>query len=160
MLYKYRPFPVYSRHMRPSIVHQEKSRTHCISVGSDGRSKDFLLIPNGSQPLSLHEYASLEHHWPTTKLVVLNIVTGNKVCHSFSSWSVRVNLLWSVISTIHEWCTWQFWFSTLNASWAPAPQSIENPQSPSWSLFLIVRSEIFTLSNAKLDEGQLSLLPL
>ncbi|XP_067226565.1 adenosine receptor A1-like [Chanodichthys erythropterus] len=47
---KHIELPAYSRHMRPGIVmHQEERRTHCTSVGSDNGSKDFILIPNGSQ---------------------------------------------------------------------------------------------------------------
>ncbi len=45
--------PTYSRNMRQGIiVHQEEPRTHCISVGSDKGSKDFIPIPNGSQGLA------------------------------------------------------------------------------------------------------------
>ncbi|KAI9536432.1 hypothetical protein NQZ68_033691 [Dissostichus eleginoides] len=36
--------------MRPGlVVHQEEPWTHCTSAGSDIGSKDFILIPNGSQ---------------------------------------------------------------------------------------------------------------
>ena len=73
--------------MRPGIVvHQEEPRTYCTSVGSDHGFKDFIPIPNGSQTAvlqpvevcsSLHGYASPDHHWPTTKPVMLNDVAGS-----------------------------------------------------------------------------------
>lgn len=39
-------YSTYSRYMRPVIaMHQEKPRTHCTSIRSDGGSKDFIPIP-------------------------------------------------------------------------------------------------------------------
>ena len=73
--------------MRPGIVlHQEEPRAHCTSVRSVNRSEDFILEPNSSQGtaghdsdvcVTLHEYVSPHHHWPITKLVMLDDVTGS-----------------------------------------------------------------------------------
>lgn len=63
--------------------------------GLDKRSEDFILMPNGTQcavahPVkvcqSLLRFGSSDHHWPTTKLVMLMLQ------------SLRVNLLLSMKS--------------------------------------------------------------
>ena len=66
------------------VLHQEESRS--LRVWSDNRSEDFLLVPNSSQGsfscdievcTTLQGYASLDHHWPTAKLVTQDDVTGS-----------------------------------------------------------------------------------
>lgn len=58
--------------------------------------------------LFLHGYASLDHHKPTIKQVVLNNVTGSitfSTASFMSAYVLRMNLLSSVKSTGHQWPT-------------------------------------------------------
>ena len=112
----------HSGHMRPGIVlHQEEPRTHCTSIRFENLSEGFIPVPNRSQGTvgcdmevceTLQGYASPDHHWPTTKLVKLDDVTGSITfprvspdsftCHMCSMWTC--SHLWRGC----QWWTCQF----------------------------------------------------
>lgn len=64
--------PAHSRHMGLGIVmYQEEPTSHCTSIMSETRSKDFVMVPNDSQGViaqpvevcaSVYGYVSLDLH--------------------------------------------------------------------------------------------------
>ena len=73
--------------MRLSIVlHQEKPMAHYTSIKSNNCSEDFIQVSHSSQGTigydievcaTHQEYAARDHHWPTTKPVLLYDATNN-----------------------------------------------------------------------------------
>lgn len=71
--------PACSHHMMLGFVaHQEQPGTHCAIIWSDSQSKDFMAVRVRLCSLQWSVgYSSPDHDGPTTKLFMLNDVTGS-----------------------------------------------------------------------------------
>lgn len=130
-------------------------------TASQNGSVDLISVTNGSQGTSgyhtedcvaLQRNTFQHHHWPTAKPVILDDVAGDRMFSMVSpdshpSYVFSVNLLSSLKSTGHLWCSLGYanhpaWNRVVNTNHTCGCQVF---LSCSWSLFLTVRADTWIL---------------